>query len=364
MALLPARLPFLKNFSSPRVLLLASMVLLAAGCHPTVTNPHDPKFIVAERGSWKITRADLDNEIANNLKQHQMKLEQIDPAKVPALESFILKNIILKKILLEKAATMQLKDTDKEETAALDQIKSRAPNDEEFNAQLKAAGLPLEELKTRIHEDVLIHHVLETEAYKNVDPSDQEISDFYTQHKDKFNLPAKVRASRVVVLVDPKVTPEEKAAKKKIIDQAYARVKKGEDFSKVATEVSEDQYSKSHGGDIGYFQKGETGEPQLEDVAFATKVNAVSPIFETSLGYEFLKVTETHPAGVASIAEARPYIAKGLRQEKMKKQEDAYVTKVLASKDIVYHLVLVELPASSTNASPADPEAPPVNAGH
>ncbi len=63
------------------------------------------------------------------------------------------------------------------------------------------------------------------------------------KNKDKFNVPPQIRASRILIIVDEKATPADKAAKKKAIDKAHDRVTHGEDFSKVATEVSEDRYS-------------------------------------------------------------------------------------------------------------------------
>src|SRR5271170_8445812 len=81
-------------------LLLAGAALLA-GCHPGVSDPKDPKFIVAEKGTWQILRGDLDTEIASELKQHQVTAEQIGPAKMPAVETMALKNMVLKKLFLD-----------------------------------------------------------------------------------------------------------------------------------------------------------------------------------------------------------------------------------------------------------------------
>ena len=103
------------------------VAFLASGCHPAVTDPKDPKFIVAERGSWKITRADLDAEQASYLKQHELTPDKVEPAKMPAFESAVLDNMLLKSIFLEKAAAMSLKDVDKEEADALARMRSSVP---------------------------------------------------------------------------------------------------------------------------------------------------------------------------------------------------------------------------------------------
>jgi parvulin-like peptidyl-prolyl isomerase len=344
MAYFPVRssvIAFPKKFPAFSALILVGAVLLA-GCHPAVTDPNDPKFVVAEKGTWQITRGELDAEVESFLKQRQMTADQVGQSKMPIVQTAMLKNIVLKKLILDRAAALQLKD-DKEEASELDRLKGPA-NDADFNQQLKTAGLTLDELKQRIHEKVLISKVLQTEAFKNVDPTEQEIDAIYLKNKDSFNIPEKVRASRVLILVDDKTSPADKAAKKKAIDKAHDRVVHGEDFSKVAMEVSEDRYSAPKGGDVNFFQRGEN-EPGFDDVAFATKVNTVSPVFMTSLGYQFLKVTAIQPAGPVPVADARGYISSKLREMKSQQQSQEYAKKLLADSGVTYHFVLVDPPA-------------------
>ncbi len=330
-----------KNFLVLPALLLAGAALLA-GCHRAVTDPKDPKFIVAEKGDWQITRAQLDAEITNFLQQNQMTPEQVGTANMPKLETKMLDNLVLKKLILAKAATLQLKDVDKTEAAELEAIKGRIPPGQDLDQQLKKVGLTLDELKRRIHEKVLIVKVLQTEAFLNNEPTDQEINDIYLKNQDKFTVPLKVRASRILIMVGDKDSPADKAAKKKAIDKARARVVHGEDFSKVAMEVSDDKYSAPRGGDIDFFQRG-VNEPGFDEVAFNTKAGALSPVFTTPLGYQFLKVTAVQPAGVVPIADSRAFITDKLRQMKMQQEEQEYSRKLLAEGGVTFHLVRVDL---------------------
>jgi parvulin-like peptidyl-prolyl isomerase len=352
---LPAPLFTVKALLGLPIALLVGAALLTTGCHPRVTDPKDPKFIVAEKGTWTITRGDLDNEIGSYLQQHQMTMDQVPPAKIPQLETFMLDNMVLKKLLLEKAATMDLKDVDKDVNAQIDEIKGRVPPGQDLNAELKSVGLTMDDLKARIHDQVVISKVLEADAFQHTTATEAEVSDFYMKNKDKFNVAPQVRASRVLVLVDTKATPEQKAAKKKIIDKAHDRVVKGEEFSKVATEVSEDQYSKARGGDLSWFKQGETGETELEAVAFSSKTGVISAVFESPMGYEFIKVTDTKPGGVATLADATPTISKYLTELKQRQQEEAYTNKLLADSDVKFYLTRVDLHAAAAQAAGAPP---------
>ena len=348
-----------KNFPALAALLLAGAALLA-GCHPAVTDPKDPKFIVAEKGNWQITRGELDTEVANLLKQNQVTPEQVGPSKMPVVETRMLKNMVLKKLILDKAASLQLKDVDKEEATQLDAVKQSIPPGQNFEQQLKAADLTLDDLKKIIHEKVLVRKVLEAEALKDVEPTDQEINAFYLEKKASIPpAPPQVRASRILILVDDKTSPADKTAKKKAIDKARDRVGHGEDFSKVAAEVSQDQSSKSNGGDMGLFKRGDNPDAGFDDVAFNTKLGVVSPVFQTPLGYQFLKVTDIKPGGQVPLADIRPKISAYLRDQKMKEQSKDYLEKLLADSGVVYHMKLVEPPAPNAAASPGGPAGAP-----
>jgi parvulin-like peptidyl-prolyl isomerase len=364
------------NFFRLTVLLSTGMALLA-GCHPAATapkvanlDPQNPDFVVAEIGNWKVLRSDLNKEVNNYLKQRQWTAQQVG-AKMPLLETMALKNYVLKKLLLDKAAALQLKDADvdKEVNDALDSIKSRVPPGQDFDQALKAAGLTIDDVKKPIREKILIVKVMEADAVKNAEPTEQEIDDIYLKNKASFTIPDKVRASRVLVHVDEHTSPADRAAKKKVIDKARARVAHGEDFAKVATEVSEDTTTAPRGGDLGFFQRGEVESPQFDDVAFATKEGVISPVFETPAGYEFLKVTAMQPAGPLPVADARNFISSKLKEMKTAQQEQDFAKKTLADSGVVYHITLIDPPAQTAGpdgspapGSGATDSAPPAQA--
>jgi foldase protein PrsA len=353
-------LPLFRRASGWTITLLVAATLCASSCHPRITDPHDPNFIVAQKDNWTITRSQLDHELDGYFKEHQLTAAQVGPTNMPALETAMLRNMVVEKLLLAQAGTMQFKDIDKDNADAFERIKGRFPTEQAFEDKLKQAGVTVDDLKKRINEQVLIEKLFEAEALHNPDPTDQDVNDFYLGHKDLFNVPLKLRASRVLVMVPEKATPDQKAAKKKIIDDARARVAKGEDISAVATAVSEDHYSAPRGGDIGYFQRGEN-EPGFDEVAFASKVGVLSPVFETPLGYQFLKVTEIKPAGLLPLDDARGVITENLRRMKVSQQEEAYTQKLMQDSKVQYNIPLTEPPAEApaSSGAPSGDQAPP-----
>ena len=88
--------------------------------------------------------------------------------------------------------------------------------------------------------------------------------------------------------------PGDEKAGKEAEDKIKAviiRLKKGEDFAKVATEVTEDPSGKANGGDLGYFSK-EQMVPEFSDAAFKLENGQISEAVKTQFGWHVIKVEE------------------------------------------------------------------------
>jgi peptidyl-prolyl cis-trans isomerase SurA len=77
----------------------------------------------------------------------------------------------------------------------------------------------------------------------------------------------------------------------KTINEIYTRLKGGEDFSKVASEVSQDPGSAPKGGDLGVFDRRRMVQP-FDSAAFSLKVGETSSPVRTPYGWHIIKVTE------------------------------------------------------------------------
>jgi peptidyl-prolyl cis-trans isomerase D len=146
-------------------------------------------------------------------------------------------------------------------------------------------------------------------------PSDAEVEKYYTEHASDYEKPAQVRASHVLVRVpDTGGSEAEDKAKAKIAD-VIRRAKAGEDFAKLAREISEDPGSKENGGDLGLVRKGEM-VPQFEQAVFAMKAGEISaePV-RTPFGFHAIKVTDVQPGGKTPLKEVAPQIRERLATE-------------------------------------------------
>lgn len=100
-----------------------------------------------------------------------------------------------------------------------------------------------------------------------------------------------VRASHIMVKVDQNASPEDTLKAHKKITAIMNRLKKGEDFAKLAKELSEDPSAQNNNGDLGYFTALFMVYP-FETAAYTTEIGNTSEIVRTQFGYHILKVHE------------------------------------------------------------------------
>ena len=97
------------------------------------------------------------------------------------------------------------------------------------------------------------------------------------------------------------------AAAKAKIEAIIARLKKGEDFEKVAKEVTEDPSGKANGGDLGYFTK-EQMVPEFSDVAFKLDKGQISEPVKTQFGWHVIKVEDKRVKPAPTFDQVKPQI--------------------------------------------------------
>ncbi len=102
----------------------------------------------------------------------------------------------------------------------------------------------------------------------------------------------RIQASHILVSFKGSRGPNQTRTKEEargIIDGIVARLKKGEDFGKLAAEFGEDG-TKSRGGDLGVFGRGQMVKA-FEDAIFAQQPGDAPSVVETEFGFHVIKRT-------------------------------------------------------------------------
>ena len=91
------------------------------------------------------------------------------------------------------------------------------------------------------------------------------------------------------------------------VKAVIVRLKKGEDFAKVAGEVTEDPSGKANGGDLGYFSKDQM-VPEFSEAAFKLENGQISDPVKTQFGWHVIKVEDKRVKPAPKFEEVKPQI--------------------------------------------------------
>ena len=142
-----------------------------------------------------------------------------------------------------------------------------------------------------------------------------------------------VKAAHILVKVTLEADPKDTLAAYNKIMKIRKRIIGGEDFEKVAAEVSEDPSAVKNKGNLGYFSAFQMVYP-FETAAYETEVGKISMPVRTSFGYHLVKTIDKRKArGIMKVAHIMVRADKKLGEEEInqkKEKIDEIYTKVTA----------------------------------
>lgn len=216
---------------------------------------------------------------------------------------------------LPPGAVQALQSSDKNREKFLDNL-----IDKELIVQkAKAAGMDKDpEVAKRmqaIEKSLLLSLYVKKEVLDKASVTDKDAQDYFNGHKADLG---SVRISHILVATQPEA------------QAALDKLKAGEDFAKLARQVSLDTKTKNNGGDLGWVKWQQFGSSGLKDAAFKLKPGEVSDIVQSQFGYHIMKVTDKKPAADADFKAMQDDLKAMLID---KKKEDLFDAIVKSMKD-------------------------------
>lgn len=180
-------------------------------------------------------------------------------------------------------------------------------------------------------DDFIAREYLLKVVAASVTVPEEDLKKYYKDNESKFQIPEQIKVRHIFVEVPKEVKLEEKNKALSKAEVLLQRLKKGEEFAKMAQEASEDSDSAKLGGELGTVSPGATSSEEFEKAAFALKAGEISNIVTTPYGYHIIKVDERREKRTATFEEAREYIRKNLQNDYEAKKVQEFME--LASKE-------------------------------
>jgi peptidyl-prolyl cis-trans isomerase C len=256
-----------------------------AGAQPATPPPRDPRIdqVLATCNGEKITRGEVVN-LLNTQSQ------QITPGSEEILYQnavdYLVRTKLLYQFLKEQKIPVTKEQIDEEQANIEKTMKARDPKANIADA-LATVGVSLDEFRKQLAPRIQWNNYLKTRA------TDAELKKYFDQNKDVFS-GTQVRASHILIKVDPDAKPADKQKAKEKILAIKKEIESGKiSFADAANKYSEDQSNQTQpsGGDVDYFfRKNQLVEP-FAAKAFSMKQGEISDPVETEYGYHLIQVT-------------------------------------------------------------------------
>jgi peptidyl-prolyl cis-trans isomerase C len=259
----------------------------------------------------KITEAELERAIARTVANIPgIPADQLDAFRAH-LRDRVGEQLIMQEAIIAYALKQGLALTKEEKAAKIAEITDAIGGDDAVKDLLEAQNLTREEFESEVEELGIFHKLADT-----VDaPTEAEIVDVFESNKARFAQAEEVDASHILIGFAPGDTDEQKAEKKKKLQDLRRQIAEGGDFASLAR-LHSTCPSSTRGGSLGSFGRGQM-VPPFEEAAFALEAGGLSDIVETQFGYHIIKVAEHRKASEASLEEAREEIVDMLKEQKI-----------------------------------------------
>ena len=119
---------------------------------------------------------------------------------------------------------------------------------------------------------------------------EEEAHRIYNQTVQQIGPDGLIQTAHILLRLNQQATEAEQQAAKVRIDSIYNALKKGADFSELATKLSQDPGSAKQGGLLPFVQRGQLVK-EFEEAAYALKDSGdISPIVQSPYGYHIIQL--------------------------------------------------------------------------
>lgn len=174
--------------------------------------------------------------------------------------------------------------------------------------------------------DFLANQYIQQEVIGKVEITESEAKEYYNKYKEEFTSPEMAKVRHILIKSEKNRPANERKAARDKAESLLNRIKGGEDFAKLAMEFSEDDGSKSKGGELDFFHRGMM-VPEFEKAAFSLKPGQISDMVETPFGYHIIKMEERKDAWQPSFDEIREKVIAKARDRLKDSKKNEFINK-------------------------------------
>ncbi len=284
------------------------------------------------------TKTDLETRQVTTLRQRgqqiDLKSDQGNVQLRKALDEItpqIIVDVVNEMLVVQRGKELGYKLSDDQFKNAVDSIKkeNKIDTEEKFQEALKQENMTMADLRRNFERTMIVSRVEQNEVFGKVGVSEEEARKYYDAHLSEFTASPAVTLREIVVAVpnDPKgVNVAADDAAKEKAEQIRSRAAAGENFEKLAAELS-DAPSRANAGLVGPISLKDLS-PDLQKLIDTMKPGDVGQPIRTQRGYLLLRLESSTGAQTMPFEQARDQISERVFTDKRQVEFRKYLEKL------------------------------------
>lgn len=253
--------------------------------------------IVAVVNSEVITSLQLRARIDQAKRQLARQGVELPPDNV--LERQLLERLIVERAQVQLAQETSLRVDDATLERAIERIAGNNKlSVEQLRAALEKDGVPWNRFRDEIRTEILLTRLREREVDSRVVVTDAEIDNFIANNPDAFS-GQEFAVAHILLRTPEGASPQQVEAVARRAEQVMARLRSGEDFARVAAEVS-DAPDGLQGGSLGWRPLDRL--PGLfADAVRRMQPGETSPVLRSAAGLHIVRLVDRRGGGAEAV---------------------------------------------------------------
>ena len=262
-------------------------ILFAAQAHAA---PQLLDRIVAVVGEDVVMLSELRDKARELLGELRAKKTSPMPSEQQIING-ALEKLILEKLQLAEAQRLNISADPDTVSKAIQRI---AGNNNlsvpALRNALQADGMDFRQFQNKIKNQIILSRLINQEVTNRIQVSKSEIDQYLARQDAAPDERREVHLMHILIATRDGASPQQIRKAQEKAQQALSRLNQGEDFAKVAQDVS-DARNAIQGGDLGWAKLGQL-TPTMADLVSKSKAGDILGPIRSSAGFHLLKVAE------------------------------------------------------------------------
>jgi parvulin-like peptidyl-prolyl isomerase len=201
-------------------------------------------------------------------------------------------------------------------------LKSR----EEFEAALKAQGIPMTAVRKRVADELRRGRIVSRKVRLRISVTEEEVSQYLEANRAKLETGLSYHAAHILIV--PETGPEDAALENARIraDLLRTELQQGGNFAELARQYSRDASARD-GGDLGTLKRGELAQ-DIETQILSLSPGQISSPYRSALGYHIFRLESKETLEGEGLGRVRAQIREILFREKFDTRLDAWLKEI------------------------------------